>query len=368
MKIEIVFQFTEGPWGGANQFLKVLRENLMSKGVYVSDQDSASVILLSMNPTESILNKLRHTVSIKRKVQNTIVVARLVGSLSSYREDGDIMDKVIYRFIRIVADGVIYQSRWSKSSHMQLGDSYKGYSRIITNVADSSIFNRKGKIPFESNRKTRLIAVSWSSNWKKGFHIYKWLDEHIDLLKYEMVFIGRSPVGFKNIQHIAPLSSKDLAAQLKQCDIYITASQDEACSNSLIEALQCGLPAIVLNDGGHPEIVGKGGETFSAPEEIPILLDRIVNRYEIYQRNIDLPTVEGVSDEYLNFMKMIYEKRQVGEYKPREINTCSLCLINISFILYEVCIRLRSFKKSVKRRFGNACRHISDKKYMVCES
>ena len=45
-------------------------------------------------------------------------------------------------------------------------------------------------------------------------------------------------------------------------------SQDDPCSNSLIEALHCGLPAIVLNSGGHPEIIGNAGVKFKNRKEI----------------------------------------------------------------------------------------------------
>lgn len=34
MKIHILCEFVEGPWGGGNQFLKALRRYLRKKGVY----------------------------------------------------------------------------------------------------------------------------------------------------------------------------------------------------------------------------------------------------------------------------------------------------------------------------------------------
>ena len=88
----------------------------------------------------------------------------------------------------------------------------------------------------------------------------------------------------------------------------------------MIEALHCGLPALVYNDGGHPEIVGKGGAWFNQPEEIPELLDRIVQDYTIYQEQIRVPSMEEVGQRYYEFMYGIYEAVQRGEYMPKQLS------------------------------------------------
>jgi len=69
---------------------------------------------------------------------------------------------------------------------------------------------------------------------------------------------------------------------LKRHDIYVTASQNDPCSNALVEALSCGLPAVYFRDGGHPELVEFGGIGFRTPEEIPGVLDRLVASYETF--------------------------------------------------------------------------------------
>ncbi len=152
---------------------------------------------------------------------------------------------------------------------------------------------------------------------KKGFKVYKWLDENLDFNKYEMTFCGNSPIQFKNIKHIEPMPSKKLAKQLKQHDIYITASQNDPCSNSLIEALHCGLPAIALNSGGHPEIIQNAGELFNDEQEIPKLLDKISENYENYIRNIQILSIKTIAEQYLNFIKACYDdsKKYAKDYK-----------------------------------------------------
>ena len=95
------------------------------------------------------------------------------------------------------------------------------------------------------------------------------------------------------------MPSEQLADILRQHDIYITASQNDPCSNALIEALACGLPALYLNDGGHPELVGQGGLPFNSREEILTQLDILVENYELFQSLIVVPSIESVAKTYL---------------------------------------------------------------------
>ena len=114
-----------------------------------------------------------------------------------------------------------------------------------------------------------------------------------------------------------------MAKELKTHDIFITASKSDPCSNSLIEALHCGLPCIVYNDGGHPEIVSKGGEVFDNADEIPLLLEKIISRYSYYQDNIVLPKIEKVAQSYINFIETVYNESQNEAYNLKKITLFS---------------------------------------------
>jgi glycosyltransferase involved in cell wall biosynthesis len=71
-----------------------------------------------------------------------------------------------------------------------------------------------------------------------------------------------------------------------------------------LEALACGLPAIYLVSGGHPEIVKEAGFGFQDQTEAPEYLDRLVAEYESRQAQIDLPPLAQVADQYLAVMKV----------------------------------------------------------------
>jgi glycosyltransferase involved in cell wall biosynthesis len=173
------------------------------------------------------------------------------------------------------------------------------------NAADPEIFHPRGRVEFSRNRKIRLIASSWSDNVNKGASVYQWLDEHLDWDQYEMTFVGRSPVAYKNIRMIPAVDSYRMADLFRTHDIYITASKNDPCSNTLIEALTCGLPAVYLQSGGHPEIVKQAGVGFEAAEQILGLLDQVVDGYDAFQSAISLPSIQEVSEQYLKVLELI---------------------------------------------------------------
>jgi glycosyltransferase involved in cell wall biosynthesis len=229
------------------------------------------------------------------------MVHRVDGPVGVYRGRDDGTDQRIVEINQELADVTIFQSAYSRKKHMEIGLYFKSPT-VIMNAADPSIFHPHGRMPFGSQRKTRLISASWSDNPNKGTETYQWLDEHLNWERFEYTFVGRLSIRLKHIYQIEAVPSEKLAALLRQHDIYITASRNDPCSNGLIEALSCGLPAIFLNSGGHPEIVGEGGLSFTSKEEIPSLLDQLIEEYPERQTRIFLPTLAEVGDRYLGVM------------------------------------------------------------------
>jgi glycosyltransferase involved in cell wall biosynthesis len=172
-------------------------------------------------------------------------------------------------------------------------------AHVVYNACDERIFNRRGRAPFRRDRKTRLISTSWSDNARKGGPVYKWLEENLDWSRFEFTFVGNASTNFTRIRHVPPVPSHALADLLRTHDVFVTATEHDAYSNALVEALTCGLPAVYLDSGGSREAVKAGGLAFTDRTEIPSLLDRIVDEYEERQTLIDLPTLAEVADGYL---------------------------------------------------------------------
>jgi glycosyltransferase involved in cell wall biosynthesis len=329
MKVCILFKLTNFPAGGGNQFLKALRTYFNSIRVYEEDVKKADVVLF--NSHQYIDEVARY----KLKYPGKLFVHRIDGPMKLYNIISDRRDDIVYMANKYFADATIFQSKWSQTQNHMLGLAEKPLETVIHNAPDPSIFNRGGRVEFSTNRKIRLIATSWSDNWNKGFEVYCWLDGHLDFNKYEMVFVGNSPVLFKNIKHILLLDSIRLAEQVKKSDIFIIASKNDPCSNSLIEALHCGLPVIAFADGGHLEVASSGGEFFTAPEQIPRLLEKIIRDYAGYQANIANPTIEQIGKQYCDFLTRVYCLCEDGQFSRRAFRYIDYCKIRTAILFYK---------------------------------
>jgi glycosyltransferase involved in cell wall biosynthesis len=347
-RIHILHKFIEGPWGGGNQFLKALRGYLTQAGLYAENMDDADVILFNSYPFG---NEHSFDLALKLKKLGKILVHRVDGPLRYVRGRDRAVDEIIFQFNSALVDGTVFQSKWSRDKNHELGMHKAPYETVIMNTADPDIFNPEGKRPFD-DKKIRLIATSWSKNMAKGFDIYQHLDKHLDFNRYQMTFVGNSPVEFENITSKNPIPSAELAKILKEHDIYIAASRNDPCSNSLIEALQCGLPAVARNDGGHPEIVGKAGALFENETEVLDAIENVAQNYQNYQLSIDLPVLDEVGKKYHEFSSNIYQDYLGGSYQAKSVNFPYINFIRmkVKILIWKVSKVLLSLSEEVKSR------------------
>jgi glycosyltransferase involved in cell wall biosynthesis len=337
MRVHILFEFKDGSWGGGNQFLKSLRQYLQSINVYENDVQRADVVLFNS------YQYIDETTRVKLEHRDKLFIHRIDGPMRLYNKESDQRDFVTNIANHLIAEATIFQSGWSRGENYRLGLKKNRFETVITNAPDPMIFNRQGKQAFSADRKIRLIATSWSSNWNKGFWVYQWLDKTLDFGKYEMTFVGNSPISFKNITHKRPLNSVELASELKKNDIFIFASPIEACSNSLLEALGCGLPVIAINSSSNPELVAKAGEVFDRPDEIPELLDRVTNHYADYQAAISNPSVDEVGKQYCDFIDYVYRQVQSGSAKLKRFGRLNYIRVMATIYCWKLSERMPGF-------------------------
>ena len=305
-EISIFHNFHKPPYGGGNQFLIALKKELVRQGYDVGvnriGKRTRVAMFNSFNFDIKKLSKLHKKFTPK-------MIHRIAGPIGTYRGVDNTVDIKIWEINKDLADPTIFQSRYSLDAHTKLGLGFKNPT-IIPNSADSDIFNKQNRIQKPNgDRKIRLIATAWSDNPKKGGPILSWLDKNLDYSKYDLTFVGRTKAEFKSAKLIDPVPSEELAKILKQHDVYIASSEDDPCSNALIEALNCGLPALFLQSGGHPEIVKDGGVGFIGTGDLINALEEISNNYTLYQNKIIMPTIEETARLYLRVFD-IYEKNK----------------------------------------------------------
>lgn len=331
IKIKIIFNIVEKASGGGNQFLKTLREYLINRGVYTEDDETAECFLFNSH------HSIKEVFKLRQRYPNKIFIHRVDGPVFLIRNKDLYLDKIIFKINNMIADGTIFQSQWSKEKCVELGYCEKNPSIVIYN-ATSELYkeDKKDKI---CNRKINLISTSWSSNIRKGFDIYKYLDKHLDFEKYNYIFVGNSPYEFKNISVQSPQYGEGLVSLLKRADIYVTASINDPCSNALIEALNCGLPSVVRDDGGHPELVDKAGEVFNDEEDVLLAIKKVSLHYNDYEKKIVKRYINEAGEEYYNFINSIFEQQKNDWYyslKDKVKILMGFVLIELSFLFHRI--------------------------------
>tara|TARA_B110000261_G_C13079091_1_gene355220 strand:+ start:536 stop:1597 length:1062 start_codon:yes stop_codon:yes gene_type:complete len=302
MRFNILSDLYKDAWGGGNQFQKALKNYFISNFTYSYDVKAADVILVNSHHWGK---KLFELYLIKKKYPNVIILHRVDGPISIVRNNNKeiVIDLAIMHFNKFFADGTIYQSIWSQDNCLEQGMGFKKMSKVIYNAPDPEIFFKTTET-FRNN-KIHIIAASWSTNKSKGFDIYKFIDDNLDFSNYSFTFIGNSPIKFNNIKQKPAMSSDLLAEEFRRADLFLHPSHREACSNSLIEAMHCGLIPIAMNNTSHPEIIEYGGLLFEGVEDVLKIIDKASNELDDLHKKLNPPKIEKVGSMYFDFAKII---------------------------------------------------------------
>jgi glycosyltransferase involved in cell wall biosynthesis len=296
--LALFHEFASSPTGGGHQFLRALVTELERRGLAVEvNRISEGTPVCLFNSFNFDFRRLRRFAR-----PGCRMVHRVDGPIGVYRGFDDGTDARIQEINHELADATVVQSAFSLEAHGALGIDLRD-PRVIHNTVDPALFHPSpGRAPLGA-RRVRVIATSWSDNPNKGADVFDWLDENLDWDRFELTFAGRFPERFSRIRSIGPLASGELANELRGHDIYVAASRNDPCSNALLEALACGLPAAFRASGGHPELVGDAGLPFDSPEEIPEVLDRLVAEIDERRAAIRVPPLAEIADRYLEVLR-----------------------------------------------------------------
>jgi glycosyltransferase involved in cell wall biosynthesis len=296
--VAIFHDYAPPPSGGGNQFVRALAGELALRGVLVEENR------ISGGTPRCLFNSFNFDLArLRRFVRDDVrMVHRVDGPIGVYRGFDDGTDRRIAAMNAELAHATVLQSRFSLDAHRQLGIGL-AEPVVIPNAPDPAIFHPAADREPAGDRRVRVVAVSWSDNPRKGADVLRALGAFVDPARYELTFVGRAPVGLTGWTHVAPLASKDLAEVFRGMDCYVAASLDDPCSNALLEALACGLPALYRRSGGHPELVGEGGVGFDGPEDAAGALDRLAADLDARRAVIVVPSLAEVADRYLEVLR-----------------------------------------------------------------
>jgi glycosyltransferase involved in cell wall biosynthesis len=297
--LSIFHEFAPPPAGGGNQALRAVLGALEQRGVRVA------VNVLPSSARACLFNSFNFDFGrlelLARRVADARMVHRVGAVTSLYRGFDDGTDARVAAVNAGLAHATLAISHATIEMYRSIGIELVN-PRVVHNGCDPRTFHANGRIRFSRQRKVRLISSSWSDNPRKGEPVYRWLEQHLDWDRFDYTFVGRATAPFDRIREIPPVPPEELAELLRQHDVFVTATENDAYSNALVEALSCGLPAVYLDSGGSGEAVKDAGFAFAQREQIPTLLERLVDDYEERQAAISLPTLDQIADSYLEVL------------------------------------------------------------------
>lgn len=310
--LALFHEFVPPPAGGGHQTLRALVSELRRRGVQLAynaiPRATQACLFNSFNFDAGRLARF----AAAARTPECRMVHRVGAVTTLYRGFDDGTDAHVAALNARFADATLAISQATIDMYRRIGVELVD-PHVIYNAVDPAIFNPAGRAPFDRSRRTRLIAVSWSDNPNKGGPVLRWLESALDRGRYELTFVGNTRESFERTRVIPPQPPDALARLLREHDVFFTATAYDAYSNALIEALSCGLPAVYLNSGGSREAVKEAGFGFHEREEIPDLLDRLRDEYEMRQALISLPTLAEVVDGYLDLLGLHQFVRSDGD-------------------------------------------------------
>jgi glycosyltransferase involved in cell wall biosynthesis len=292
--LALFHDYAPPPSGGGNQFVRALAGELERRGVALEWNR------ISGRTSACLFNSFNFDAARLRRFARSDVrmVHRVDGPIGVYRGFDDGTDARILELNNSFADATVFQSHFSRKKHEELGLDLRS-PVVIPNAPDPAIFHPPTRRRPLGDGRLRVIATSWSSNPRKGADALEWLDRKLGEAGVELTFAGQTRASLEHVRVVPPLPSRPLADLLREHDVYLAASKDDPCSNALLEALACGLPAAYLRSGGHPELVGEAGVGFEDFEELPGVFARLRDELETRRAAIHVPQLSEVADRYL---------------------------------------------------------------------
>ncbi len=287
------------PWGGGIKFVNKLIQKLEDNGhqVVFKLQDGIDLIFCfdprANNITgESWVNYVDYQHRTKCKI------IQRMGDVGTHGKPH--LRDMQMSFAKY-SDFIIYPSNWAQSKVLPNDQEYE----VIYNSPDKIFYNnRNDKLAFDLPLK--IVTHHWSSNPRKGFDTYSRLNDFCDNVEFNFTYIGNKPSDVNIKNYMKPMDMEALANELPKYDIYVTASEDEAGANHVLEAMAAGLPVLYFNGGGS--IVEYCKEHGAGYENFDGLLDKlkdVYNKFDKYKYKVLSydQSMDSVIDRYYKIVE-----------------------------------------------------------------
>ncbi len=262
INVYLTYQFTNKPWGGANNFIRLLFYELKKSGDFLfasSFDESCDVILmnqLSAGPGRNSKKIPLKQIKALRKHGAKIIVRAI--NLNKHAHGirsfltGWFEDRQIIKLLN-VADFVIFQSEYQRNFFSKGG--YKGINNTVIHNGASTVVKQNRTKKLMASEPLRLISSSASTRRTKRHDLIAKLSLEENV---EIRHLGRWPkkINSENVKILGLLSSKEIKDEMKNAHYFLHTAIKDPCPNVIFEAICCGLPVIYNGDtGSSKEIV-----------------------------------------------------------------------------------------------------------------
>jgi glycosyltransferase involved in cell wall biosynthesis len=233
--------------------------------------------------------------------------------------------------IRKFADGIIYQSEFSRSWWNRVRGNVHAKSVVVHNGVDLHEFTPVGEEQrIFDHHSILLVEGNLGGGYEQGLttavEMVKLLNRRLEK-RTELIVVGKVPQELKasfseagvNIDWKGVVRREDIPAIDRSAHLLFSADINAACPNSVIEAMACGLPVIgydtgalgELVSGGSGEIAPYGSDVWKLkPPDIHALADAaqlvLMNREEYAKKaraNAEAHfDIQKVADHYLEML------------------------------------------------------------------
>ena len=208
-----------------------------------------------------------------------------------------------------LTDHTVFQTDYCRTSFAEHCGVVPASWSVIKNAVDPKVFFPAPDVA-RNDRPLRLVAVSWSSNPRKGFAT---LAEASRLPGVELTFVGNwcPDVDPASVKVAGVLRSEEIAEVMRSSHAMIHAAWNEPCSNAIVEAMACGLPVVYRDSGGSRELAGEYGVPLS--DDLPDVFHGLDVQYDDLRRKIlenrDSFLIGRAAKEYLAMFQVAVNSR-----------------------------------------------------------
>jgi len=249
MRVYINRMPVSGPWGGGNIFTSAFHKRapqFCDLDINPTGNITPDVILMVGLDNDGWGISIDQAVMYKLYVKPDVKIVLRVNE-NDARKGTNTVDPLLLKVSEHI-DATVFVSTWLQQYFNDKGWACKEQAVIVNGVA-ADVFKPQPKL---NNGKLNIVTHHWSNNEMKGFDIYEKLDELVgqEPDRYAFTYIGRERGTFKHTKVVKPLVGVPLGEELGKHDLYVSASRFDPGPNHVLEALSCGLPTYVHEDGG----------------------------------------------------------------------------------------------------------------------